>query len=480
LTPADLATLVAAISEEAASHLSRHSTVAEQVAELIRWAESPTGPGLIAVETAFEGLRKRSQGSEEPPADRPFLGVPRENPFFTGRAEVIAEIRQRLNRRRKAVLTEAISGLGGIGKTQTAVEYAHRYRDKYQAVLWLDAVSPLILKTGCGELARSLRLPHPENDLDQAVTALKQWLAAHPGWLLIFDNADDPDGLEPFLPDAGHGQILVTSRAQDFQKLGILNPVSLARWPVADATVFLLRRCGREDAGADERDAAAQLARALDGLPLALEQAAAYIAAGHGLTFRRYLASYRSEGLKRLEARRPALGKYPRSVVSTWAANFDAVQEGSPAAADVLRLSAFLAPDAIPFELLTEGASELGPGVAAALGQADDAPLAVHDLLHRLGGYSLIRIDGEAETYGIHRLVQEVLKAAMDDVTRRLWAERAVCAVDRAFPHVEFASWPVCGRLLPHALAVVPSIERDGMTFQEAARRSRSHPDRQL
>ena len=220
-------------------------------------------------------------------------------------------VRKRLTRRRKAALVEAISGLGGIGKTQTAVEYAYRYRDKYQAVLWLDAESPLALKAGCGELARRMQLPHPENDLDQAVLALKQWLATQPGWLLILDNADDPDALKPFLPDAEHGHILVTSRAQDFQDLGIINPVQLEQWPVEDATAFLLKRCGREDADAEERNAAAQLARALDGLPLALEQAAAYIAAGHGLTFRRYLESYRSEGLKRLEARRPALGKYP-------------------------------------------------------------------------------------------------------------------------------------------------------------------------
>ena len=279
-----------------------------------------------------------------------------------------------------------------------------------------------------------MHLPHPENDLDQAVLALKQWLATHPGWLLIFDNADDPDVLKPFLPDAEHGHILITSRAQDFQDLGIINPVQLEQWPVEDATAFLLKRCDREDADAEERDAAAQLARELDGLPLALEQAAAYIAAGHGLTFRRYLESYRSEGLKRLEARRPALGKYPRSVVSTWAANFDAVEKESPAAADVLRLSAFLAPDAIPFELLTGGASELGPEVEAALSQADDAPLLVHDLLRPLGRFSLIRIDGKAETYSIHRLVQEVLKAAMDDPTRRLWAERAVRAVNQVFP----------------------------------------------
>ncbi len=431
-----------------------------------------------------------------PAVGQPFWSVPHpRNEFFTGRDEVVAEVRKRLTRRRKAVLAQAISGLGGIGKTQTAVEYAYRYRNKYQAVLWLDTESPLVLKAGCGDLAQRMHLPHPENDLDQAVLALKQWLATHSGWLLIFDNADEPAQLTSFLPDAEHGHILITSRAQDFQDLGIINPVSLEQWPVEDATAFLLKRCGREDADTEEREAAVQLARELDGLPLPLEQAAAYIAAGHGLTFRRYLESYRSEGLKRIEARGPALGDYPRSVVSTWAANFDAVEKESQAAADVLRLSAFLAPDAIPFELLTRGASELGPDVETALSKnpsetrrhplvfwrfwsqkrrsrtiskAGDAPLLVHDLLRPLGRFSLIRIDGNVETYSIHRLVQEVLKAAMGDSACRLWADRAVRAVSQAFPAVEYANWPMCGRLLPHSMAIASWIERDGMVFPEA------------
>jgi tetratricopeptide (TPR) repeat protein len=305
--------------------------------------------------------------------------------------------------------------------------------------------------------------------MDQAVLALKQWLATQPGWLLIFDNADDPDALRPFLPDAGHRHILITSRAQDFQYLGIIKPVQLDQWPVDDAAAFLVKSCGREDADAGERGAAEQLARALDGLPLALEQAAAYIVASNGLTFGRYLTSYRSEGLKRLEARRPALGNYPRSVVSTWAANFDAVQKGSPAAADVLWLSAFLAPDAIPFELLTRGASELGPEAQAALGNVDEASLIIHDLLRPLGRFSLIRIDGHAETFSIHRLVQEVLKAAMDDPTCRLWAERAVRMVSKALPAAAYTNWPLCGRLLPHALSVASWIERYNMEFTEAA-----------
>jgi tetratricopeptide (TPR) repeat protein len=400
----------------------------------------------------------------------PFWSVPDHlrTAFFTGRDDVIAEIRKRFTRGGRADRAQAISGLGGIGKTQTAAEYAYRYRDEYQAVLWLDADSPLALKTGCGELARRLHLPYPENDLDQAVVALKQWLATQPGWLLIFDNADDPDVVKPFLPGTEHGHILITSRAQDFEDLGIIKPVQLEQWPVEDAAAFLLKRCGREDADAKERGAAAQIAHELDGLPLALEQAAAYISTGHGLPFRRYLESYRSEGLKRLEARRPALGDHPRSVVSTWAANFDAVQKESPAAADVLRLSAFLAPDAVPFELLTEGASEVGPEVGAALNQADDAPLVVDDLLKRLDRFSLIRIDGQAQTYSIHRLVQEVLKAAMDDTTRRLWAERAVRAINRTFPSPDGHLLPLCGQLLPHALAVAHWIKPDHIQSDEA------------
>ena len=446
---------------------------------------------------------------------RPIWNVPhRQNPAFTGRGEVFAALRERLTGSGRTALAQAISGLGGIGKTQTAVEYAYRYRDQYQAVLWLNAESPLALKAGCGELARRMQLPHPEEDLDQAVSALKDWLETHSGWLLILDNADDPAMLGPFLRDAGQGHILLTSRAQDFQDLGILEPVELPKLPIEEATEFMLHRCGRQEA--EERDAARELARELDGLPLALEQAAAYIHETKA-PFRRYLDGYRRRGLALLQARGPALGGYPESVVSTWAANFDTVQEQSPAAADVLRFSAFLAPDVIPFELLARGAHQLGPSVQQALAggpsraesdqteglrsrprantsflgrllllarlvfrrsrgvnprrvESNGDPLLVHDLLRPLGRFSLARIDGHGETYSIHRLVQEVLKAAMDDATRHLWAERAVRAVDQAFPPVEYDHWPLCDRLLPHALAVASWIERDRPEFAEAGR----------
>jgi tetratricopeptide (TPR) repeat protein len=399
----------------------------------------------------------------------PFWNVPYpRNPFFTGRDKVVAELWEQLSKGNSAPVAQVITGLGGIGKTQTAVEYAHRYRDKYKAVLWLNADSTPDLKAGYGELARQLQLPHEETDLDQSVHALLQWLATQVGWLLVFDNADDPALLKSFIPTTEHGHILLTSRANDFQDLGIIKPVELRELPVEDATSFLLSRCHRQEAGAEERDAAERLAGELDGLPLALEQAAAYIAASKGTKFRSYLESYQSEGLKRLEARHPALGKYPRSVVSTWIANFDAVEKESRTAADVLRLSSFLAPDTIPFGLLTKGASELGPQVRDTLAMTGGDPLVVNDLLQPLGRFSLIRIDGHAETFSIHRVVQDVLRDAMHDTDRRVWAERTVRAVNRAFPMVAYCNWPSCGRLLPHALAVAYLIKQYRMEFPEA------------
>src|SRR5262249_28265443 len=143
---------------------------------------------------------------------------------------------------------------------------------------------------------------------------------------------------------------------------------------VKHATEFLLLRCERKRYSKVEQAAARALADELDGLPLALEQAAAYIVA-EGATFQDYLKSYRSGRLARLRKSRPALGHYPESVATTWAVNFAAVEAQSEAAADLLRLSAFLAPDLIPFELLARGASQLGPTLEAALATAPGDPL---------------------------------------------------------------------------------------------------------
>jgi tetratricopeptide (TPR) repeat protein len=149
--------------------------------------------------------------------------------------------------------------------------------------------------------------------------------------------------------------------------------------------------------------------------------------------------------------------------------NFEQVEQLSTAAADLLRVSVFLNPDTIPLELITQGAMELSPALATALANVKDDPLTLDKVLAPRTRFSLIRRNLEARTYNIHRLEQEVLKAKMDDVTQRLWAERTVRAMSRAFPNSEFSTWPRCERLLPHSQACAELIKKWAFEFPEAA-----------
>jgi Flp pilus assembly protein TadD len=392
------------------------------------------------------------------------------NPHFTGRDDVLKTLRENLLQSSTAALTQpqAISGLGGIGKTQTAVEYAYRHRNDYSAVFWVRADSTLELSRGFVMIAKALDLPQANaQDEEAAVQAATRWLNTQTHWLLIFDNADEPELLRSFSPQNTEGHILVTSRAQDLQDLGITKPVEIKVLLPEEALTFLLERTGRSaDDNPAEHRAAKQLAEELGYLPLALEQAAVYVVTQKAL-FHDYLASYRTLKLKRLEKAKPKFGNYPESVATTWLLNFRQVEQISEASADLLRFSAFLDPDVIPFELIVLGASQFGETLEQALDDVAEDPLILNELLSPLGRYSLIRVDPNAQAYSIHRLVQEVLKAEMEAETLHRWLERAIKAVNQAFPSVEFKDWPLCERLLPHVTAVAGFENIDSSELQE-------------
>src|SRR5271165_7291960 len=158
-----------------------------------------------------------------------------------------------------------------------------------------------------------------------------------------------------------------------------------------------------------------------------------------------YLDLYRSHAPKLLRLRGTLGTGHPDPVAKTWALSFENIEKASPAAAELLRFCAFLHPDGIPVEVFSEGALELGP----VLGPVGSDAFALNGAIAEILKYSLLSRDANARTLEIHRLVQAVLKQAMDEATQRLWAERAVRAVNRAFPGVEFSTWAVCERLLP-------------------------------
>ncbi len=392
------------------------------------------------------------------------------NPFFTGRKEILMQLQAALTSGGTAALAQpqAISGLGGIGKTQTAVEYAYRHQDEYQAVLWVRADAREALVSGFVALADLLNLPEKDSqDQNLAIAAAKRWLDTNHHWLLVLDNADNPRLVDDFLPLTPRGHILLTSRAQVFDNLGITKPIELDDMTLDEAVEFLLRRTGRDEVDEAETEGAKQLAEELGYLPLALEQAGAYITKNRS-SFRDYLASYRRRGLELLQRARAVTGKYPESLATTWSLNFEQVAQTSTAAADLLQFSAFLNPDKIPLELIGLGAEELGPALSTALANFEGDPLVLDEVLEPLTQYSLIRRDLESRAYDIHRLVQAVLVEGLDEVVRRQWAERTVRAVGRAFPNVDFEAWPLCERLLQHAQACFHRVEQWGLEFVEA------------
>src|SRR5579883_2813991 len=427
---------------------------------------------------AFPGARPLHAPGAAPPAFPgtlpPVWNVPfPRNPFFTGREAELHALHTQL-----AGGSTAISGLGGVGKTQLAVEYAYRHRQEYQAVLWVRADSVEALTASYSELARLLALPEQDaREQEVILGAVRRWLATQPGYLLILDNLDEPSVLvppaapdqprppSPFVPPTPAGHLLITTRAADLTALGLglAHPLAMPVFEPEQGAALVLTRAGRPTAGEPEQALARQLSQELGGLALALEQAGAYLATS-GISLADYLALFRTRSHELLS--RHTGNDYPHAVATTWDLSFQRVQKRAPAAAELLRCCAFLAPDAIPEELLMGGARHLGKLLAPVA--AD--PLRLSDALAALRASSLLTRDPEGRTLTVHRLVQQVLRARLAARERTQWMRRVVLAVEEAFPSVDFSAWPVCERLLPHALVCATWIEQVPIATPAAAR----------
>ncbi|MCP3960158.1 MAG: tetratricopeptide repeat protein [bacterium] len=430
------------------------------------WVDASGRVGEEALRQLVAGIRgvAAEQLRMKTPARLWNVPVPR-NQFFTGRDTVIENLHEALHDEGQAALGQAISGLGGIGKTQTAVEYCYRYRDEYQAVLWARAETESELVQGLVEIARVLELPEKNaQEQDQAVQAVKRWLGENDAWLLVLDNADTPEMLKPFLPTSPGGHVLLTSRADNFDVLEVA-PLKLEVLPAEDARTLLLKRTRREDPSAAELKAAEELAEKLGYLPLTLEQAAAYIRK-HASRFDAYLASYRRRRLNLLS--KGSVRDYREPVATTWSLNFDQVAAASEAAAEILRLSVLLSPDQIPMELLIKGAAELGSVLSEALQGAAEDPLLLDELLQPLSQYSLIERNPEIGTFSVHRMVQEVVKQSLGEARRRRVTVRIVGALVQAYPGPEFSAWPLCDRLVPHWREVCEAVAQEEVISEAA------------
>ncbi len=378
------------------------------------------------------------------------------NPNFTGREGVLAELHRALSA--TPASPQAICGLGGIGKSQLVVHYAYQRAADYSVVWWVRAEEPAAMAADYAGLAETLALPEKDaSDQRVIIEAVRRWLERNAGWLLIFDNAPESKSVRDYLPQSATGHTLITSRNPQWRGVAQTWPVNLlARNEAAD---FLLKRTGQTDA-----TAAAELAEILGDLPLALEQAGAYIE-NKGKSLADYLELFRSRRQELWRRDQPPTD-YPETVATTWDLAFREIGQESSGGGALMNLCAFLAPDDIQLKVLREGAELLPPPLAATV--ADE--LEFDDAVGALRRYSMIEIENNSLSF--HRLAQAVARDKLAADEKKQWAEAAVKLIDRAFPFasIDVRAWPECSRLLSHSVASTGYAEQQQVALEETAR----------
>ncbi|MGD0603484.1 MAG: FxSxx-COOH system tetratricopeptide repeat protein [Streptosporangiaceae bacterium] len=421
-----------------------------------RPAKPPAGPG----DEPRISAQPPSRGDEvsHPPSDRRgrewrgelpaiWLGIPPRNPYFTGREDLLRDIHERLTSKVTALVPHALRGHGGVGKTHLAIEYIYRYQAEYDLVCWISSEQPAMVRTTIADLAKRMDLQ--SLDIDDAVRSVLAALRLgqpYDRWLLVFDNANRPEDIEEFFPP-GSGHILLTSRNTVWG--GSAQVIEVNVFQREESIDFLRGRLGEvvlEDAD--------QLARRLDDLPLALEQAAAWqIETRTPVHAYLRLFDERLARLRDVEAVsqqvRPT--DYPLPVAVTWSLALDRLREGQPEVVELLQLCAFFAPEPIPWNLLAVG--RLVPSLPARLRTAISGNRDRDRMIREIKKYALAQVDYGSNRLQLHRLAQMVLREQLADDDERAevrhQAHMLIAAADPGDPDVP-DNWDRYRELWPH------------------------------
>ncbi|MEU5310738.1 FxSxx-COOH system tetratricopeptide repeat protein [Streptomyces sp. NPDC021562] len=337
--------------------------------------------------------------------------VPQRNSTFTGRGYILEKVREQLRSGMTAVLPQhqALFGMGGVGKTQIALEYVHRFSADYDLVWWVPAENVDNVIASLAELGARIGAPGGEDMALASKETVRMLSRGNPTkrWILVFDNADDPDDLTGYLPTTGGGHILVTSRNQAWSDKGETLPVDV--FQRQESVEHLSRRApGLSPAEAD------QVAEAVGDLPLAVEQAGAWLAET-AMPTAEYLRRLTEETAAVMGLNQPS--DYPETVAATWNISIERLKERSPASVRLLQLCAFLAAEPISSKLLYDSDEMLG-----ALRPFDAAlteSLLIGQLVREIGQLALAKVDQISRSIQVHRLVQAVIRSQMTEDDRR-------------------------------------------------------------
>ncbi|MER6155584.1 FxSxx-COOH system tetratricopeptide repeat protein [Streptomyces sp. NPDC001868] len=401
-------------------------------------------------------LRLPAQSVPGGSADPRFPGLtptiwhaPQRNANFTGRGLILDQLREQLHGGMSVVLPrpQALFGLGGVGKTQLALEYAHRFMADYDLVWWTSAEHEDNVVASLAQLGNSIGAAGGEDLSLVSQEAVQKLARGEPTkrWLLVFDNADDPEDLVRFLPAGGGGHILVTSRNQAWAQKAAPLPVDV--FLRQESVEHLSVRA--TSLSAEEAD---RVAEAVGDLPLAVEQAAAWLAET-ATPVDEYLNALADQTTHVLDLNPPTA--YPTTVAATWNISIGRLAERSPAAVRLLQLCAFMAPEPISRDLIysREMRNELRK-VDPVLQES----LMVGQVMREIGRFALAKVDQDDRTIQIHRLVQAVIRSQLDEEQQR-HARHVVHTVlagarpDKDEPTDDPDNWPKFEVIWPHLRA---------------------------
>ena len=377
--------------------------------------------------------------------------LPTRNYNFTGRDAVLRQLREELRSRSRAVVLQlaGIRGLGGVGKTQVALEYAHRFKDDYDVVWWLNCDPPQYIDASLVDLGKRLRevfeagVPE-EGGVAAVAEQVLHYLSERAGerWLLVYDNAEDIKAVKNLLPTGG-GHVLITSRNDQWEdQSAAIKTVKLGFFEPAESISHLLRRQPAMTAAE-----AGQLAEELGNMPLAVASAGALLAA-EDMPVSEYLSRLAAEPAHSLPEEHPLLA-YPEAVSKAWHLSLDRLERRSAAAARLLEICSVMAPD-ISFDLIYSGAMV---DVLRDLDSSISEPNMISRLVTQIDLLALIKVEYTARQIVVHRVIQTVvrermspeqLQAARRDAHTLLVAARPKGDVDD--PQL----WPAFRQIWPH------------------------------
>ena len=398
------------------------------------------------ISTGFPGPRASF------PGELPFNNLPNRNAYFIGRENVLETIESSFTRNNDVF---AISGLGGIGKTQIAIEYAYRYSGQYNSIWLINAETPDTLFSDLLKFAEvKCGLDAVTATSDIVIEVVRRWTGHNSKWLFIFDNAEEYATLKKYLPQnsAGQGKVIITSRNEFWDKTGS-KALEVEIFSEAEAIQFLQNRTRIKN----DDETAKTLNNVLGALPLALEHAAAYISENE-ITYKKYIELFGKYKTKLLEQ---GLSKNEISVAATWQVSINKIN--LEAARQLLYMCSYYASENINLDTLILGNENLVEPLRAVV--ADE--LEINNIINELRRYSLVSMSDR--NLSIHRLLQESVRHNIGSVT-----EYIECCFNRINKLMHNSNYKTKeGRdtallLLPHALAVFNYIESSGMEQDEA------------